>query len=416
MRNIVFIILNTLIIFAPPFRFFTKWTWVIAALGMLCLFDKNVSRKFGFYSKKFTQVVFFIIGMCAFSVGIAAFHSTYDFSYLPLLIGLLLSIFRGVFLIYIFYKMFKEKADFKLYISFFLNSCVVYVTFTLAFIIFPNFKEFWMNNIIVIGYVSDYAAYKFRYGLDGFAAFGTATIFCIAILLNSYLIIKDKTNLMKWIITYIIILSGSFIYGRITIFAIVISIIYMILFCKDKKKLIKTFFIISFIIIIVLQVVLKLSEVNRDVKIWMDWAFEFINNLFSGDVSNTYSVSHMFDAMYFMPNIDTILFGDGRYTAVNGNGYYMSTDVGFMRMILFFGIIGLIVNYSILFIILKRVNIYSRNLKDREGSMLVLSILIATIILEMKGEAFHRVLYCIIPLYFLRYNERFYKLDKKDIL
>ena len=45
----------------------------------------------------------------------------------------------------------------------------------------------------------------------------------------------------------------------------------------------------------------------------------------------------MFTQMYFKIPLDTFLIGDGMYTTALG-GYYMGTDVGYMRTILYAGL------------------------------------------------------------------------------
>lgn len=408
MKKLYFIILNTLIIFPPLFRIFPKWTWLVSLLGIFCLFDKKTSIKLGFYSKKFFYTMLLIVISLILAIIIPMSHYTYDFTYAPLLIGLILSLLRGIFLIYNFHYIFKEKANFDLYVKIFLISCVIYVLFSITFIIFPQFKDFWFNNIIMPFEASTYIAYKFRYGFDGFAAFGTASIFSIAVLLNAYVLISsnlNKKDFNKVLLSYILIIVGCFLYGRITIFAILISMIYMLLFCENKKKIFKIFSVLLLIIVILYSILIKLSEMNGDIKIWINWAFEFIHSIIGGKDGEIYSVKHMFEDMYFIPSIKTIMIGDGRYMSLDGTGYYMSTDVGFIRPMLVFGILGVIINYTSLAIILKNMYVLQNSMKNNPAKLLIICIFIITIILEMKGEAFHRVLYCIIPLYFLSYKD-----------
>lgn len=397
-----------------------KWTWLVSALGILCLFDKSTSKKLGFYSKKFFYTILLIISSIILAIIIPIAHGTNDFTYIPLLIGLILSLLRGIFLIYNFYYIFRERSSFDLYIKFFLLSCVIYVLFSIIFIVLPGFKEFWFNNIIMPFEQNSYIAYKFRYGFDGFAAFGAASIFSIAILLNSYLLIGSTLNKRDFrnnLFSYLLILIGCFLYGRITVFAIVLSIMYMLLFCKNKKRLIKIFLHLLLATVIIYFTLHQLSKVNDDIKIWMNWAFEFINSIINNNIGETYSVKHMFEDMYFLPSIKTILIGDGRYTEADGIGYYMHTDVGFLRPILLFGIVGLIINYMSLYIILKKMYLLQKILENKSAKLLIVCIAIMNIVLEMKGEAFHRTLYCIIPLYFLSYKDfNEFKFSKKGVM
>lgn len=406
MERVLFTILNTLIIFTPTFKIFPKWTWLIALLGLVCLIDKVNAKKLGFYSKEFVISIALIVISCILSVLSPIIHKTYDFVYLTFLIGLLLCIFRGIFLVYIYNRIFKEDAKVNSYLKYFIYSCLIYVGFTFLFIIFPGFKEFWLNNVIYPIPGPDYIAYKFRYSLDGFAAFSSASIFSIALLINSYLLISEesKENVIRNLVTYIVILSGCFIYGRVTVFAIILSILYIIICCKDKDKLKKIFLYLSITCVIVVILLLQLGKYNEDIKIWTTWAFEIVLNLFSGKLGDSYSFTHMLEDMYFLPPIKTILLGDGWYTNIDGVGYYMQTDVGFLRPILFFGIFGLICNFSAVTILLNKLRLMFNKENNKPGAILMISIFILWMILELKGETFHRVMYCMLPLYFIQYG------------
>lgn len=406
LEKILFTILNTLIIFTPIFRILPKWTWIVAVFGIACLFDKYTARKLGFYSKQFLLSVSLLMVSFIFAVISPIIHKTYDFTYLPFLIGLALCIFRGILLVYIFNKIFDEEANIKLYMKYFIYSCLIYVGFTVAFIILPSFKEFWFNYVIIPIPGPDYFAYKFRYSLDGFAAFSAAGIFSIALLINAYLLISanDKNNIIKNLASYMVILCGCFIYGRVTIFAIIASIIFIIISCEDKKKLKKLFLYLTVICTVMVIFLLQLGKYNNDIMVWTNWAFELIVNLFKGKLSNTYSLTHMLEDMYFIPSLKTIMLGDGRYLDVDRIGYYMQTDVGFLRPVLFFGIFGLITNYSAVIVILNKLRVMFNKQKDKAGAVLIICIFIIWMILEMKGETFHRVLYCMLPMYFIQYK------------
>ena len=77
----------------------------------------------------------------------------------------------------------------------------------------------------------------------------------------------------------------------------------------------------------------------------INWAFElFINLGESGELESS-STNQLKDMYIFPDNISTWLLGDGK--SIDGNGFYMNTDVGYIRSIFYWGIIGSIVYYSI---------------------------------------------------------------------
>jgi hypothetical protein len=148
-----------------------------------------------------------------------------------------------------------------------------------------------------------------------------------------------------------------------------------------------------------------LEKTNESFANWSNWAFAIVEQLFSGEGITDYSVTHMFEDMYYLPEFKTFLVGDGMYTMPNGS-YYGKTDVGFMRAILFFGISGCLVNYSMVYMVLLKIKKKAFSFKPLKGLLLFLCL--SMIVLEMKGEAYHQFLTAIIPIYFLL------KIDQKE--
>ena len=86
--------------------------------------------------------------------------------------------------------------------------------------------------------------------------------------------------------------------------------------------------------------------------------------------------------MYFTPNGKTLLLGDGYYTDADGL-YYMGTDVGLFRAVLFGGIGFQMLRYTLLGRLLFE---YKRCLPVHLHRLLLL-LPILFIIYEMKGES-----------------------------
>ena len=86
--------------------------------------------------------------------------------------------------------------------------------------------------------------------------------------------------------------------------------------------------------------------------------------------------------MLFIPKLKTILIGDGRYTE---NGlYYMGTDAGIMRPLLFGGLIFAFVRYIGLYgILLWRMFKYET---EKYEKIVLFWTLVMCILFEIKGE------------------------------
>ena len=94
-----------LVYFTPEFRFLPYYTWVLALLGAVVLFDTKERKRLGLFSR--TNINFtgyFIIGTVCLGIIVPIIHRTFDFSYLPTLIGMLLCLLRNYLVGYVILK------------------------------------------------------------------------------------------------------------------------------------------------------------------------------------------------------------------------------------------------------------------------------------------------------------------------
>lgn len=404
--SVVFI----LIIFTPSIRFLPYYTWVLALLGLFSLFDSSF-RKLIHFNGKYNKLFIISLILCLFYniMAVPILHGNGDCSYIPLQIGIILTLLRDVLLVYVVHKFCDTTDLLKSYCNYFFIACCIYVFFTLAFIYDPSFKDFWLGVILtnVEDRATSFMAYEFRYSLDGFAAFSSSSTFSFACLLCCYRIsLNKKVNLLQ-ILCLMTIVVGCFFYGRISLIGMLLGSFLIIRDSTHPLKSIKVFLYILAVTLFLLFVLEGLSRTNDSIAIWEEWAFALIRQLFIEKEVTDYSATHMFEDMYYMPKIGTLIIGDGQYTAANG-GYYGSTDVGFMRLILYGGLLGLIVSYNTV-IRLARSIIFSVYSDDRLFKTFIVLSVILFGVLEMKGESYHRALMLLYPLFLIsnyRYNQK----------
>ena len=87
--------------------------------------------------------------------------------------------------------------------------------------------------------------------------------------------------------------------------------------------------------------------------------------------------------MYIFPeNIKTWIIGDGFWANPSGSGYYMHTDVGYLRLIYYFGLVGLFVYLLMQFVAIRTV------FKNYNLSIIFyLTVFTYLLILNLKGFA-----------------------------
>lgn len=353
------------------------------------LFNSDVDKKY-LYSYTMYLIIFLILVLLTYIVPIT--KNTLDFSYLSnygYYFGRLFILTGTVILVGNFFQ----------YINLIIDAIDTYVVFSIILLI-PTFHNSYMRIVMLNNmsfqqmndlYSNDYYT---RFGLQGFSGFGCTIMSAIAILLCCYMIVeavqfnrKKRTYIVKMIISII----GTALYGRsgflISLVIISITIIYLAIFYQKIMALL--YFITGVIVIFILFIINagELEQINS-----IRWMFEgFFNYLNYGHFTTT-SSNHLSN-MFVHPSLYTFLYGDGYYTM--GGQYYMSTDVGFLRPLLFWGIMGELLYYSLLVPVL---NIIKRYLRCKNGVFFIVISLIFIFLFEFKGEVlltFSEMLYAI---------------------
>lgn len=315
-----------------------------------------------------------------------------------------------LFLIIVYCKYFKRNINLEEYMHYYILSCVLYVMGTILMLVFPGIKTFFYEHIKDNEHarqVALQANYITRYGWSGFSNFEHTMKCSISVGFIGYLITKKEY--LKKIIYYILLvfcLLGNMFYGRIGIVAsgLIILLIFAYLIKEDKKYAV--YLGAGFVILAIGIGVL--SFFNDSAKLWLNWIFSNFINMFNGGDLLSGSLGIVFNDMIFMPSVKTILIGDGMYTDLLG-GYYMNTDVGFMRTVLFAGIPYVIVRYSLFYYVVKMIKKYIP-----EPQKMNLIMIVAFVIGEIKGEILITFLTILIPIIILSISkERIEVNDKK---
>lgn len=394
--HILMVVLFVLVFFSPNIRIGIKISWFLALAGGMTLFDRKFMRTFAFNSRGNSNFWMLFIFACVYLALQPFIHFTGDISYIVMLIGTILTLLRCLLLVYALYKTKKEFLLDK-YCEYFIEACCVYVAFTILFIIFPEFKSFWLNSVLDSYTEATYAAYQFRYSLDGFAAFSSSSLFSLAAIISGYLISNDKKASIAHILKFIVVAGGCFFYGRIAFVGIVLGALLMVLVKGNLMKTLKIMLVVGVIVGVLISLLNYLGTINESFVIWKNWAFAFVKQLFVEREITDYSFTHMFKDMYFLPDFTTFIAGDGRYTEVNGS-YYMHTDVGYMRLMLYAGVIGVIITFIPVIYLLRKTMSYS---PSKTVKYMVIAIFVVWLVLEAKGDAYHRILMTVYPMFLI---------------
>lgn len=314
---------------------------------------------------------------------------TFDFSYLSnQIFAFPKEAIRILFLLIVFWKYVSPDGDYKLYIKYYLLSCCLYVAFTGILLICPDLKMFLYNVIKESEHskaVALQADYVTRYGWSGFSGFEHTLKCTWGVCLSLFLIVDNiKSKNIDLYVICAVMLIGNLFYGR-SGFLVSICILFVFVMILLKKQVkIFTFLVVAALLAAGLLGIAAI--LNSEVRVWFEWAFALFINFFEEGRIGTTSTDILLNNMFFMPELKTILFGDGMYTGTDGL-YYLNTDVGFMRTLLFGGIIFLIVRYLMMTgLLCGFVHYKSVNLKKLSKYFVVVAFVIILVLFELKGE------------------------------
>lgn len=210
--------------------------------------------------------------------------------------------------------------------------------------------------------------------------------------------------------SYLIILIAGIMTGRFFFVAIFVNLIFFILLQNKNPfrgllKLAKIVLISIPVFLLIYLIAQNFIEGDR-LEIIVNFVFEiFINFLENGELGTSSSDATI--SMYVFPdNINTWLFGDGQILLENGS-YYMGSDVGYVRLIFYFGLISTFIYFIIQFLYFRLL----KNLTDDRNIKILFSMMFLWILLlNFKGIA-NGDQFLILFLVCLIYNKKVIRIN-----
>jgi hypothetical protein len=355
--------------------------------------------------------VIYMCGLCAlWSFVIPVILQTGDFTYLTrALLRFALSGLLWFCAFLVIYNSEDRKAIHETYLLYFVRAVAVNVCFTVACLLIPSLRIFWIGIISLTERnqeLLEIAWYITRFGLQGFSGFINTYLCSVSVIAVFYIIIRrwqrGESNL--FLLKYLVLsVLGTLFYGRIGLVSAIISLFLFLIYVAVFKKKMGLFIKLLLIIVPLITVLLTAAANNENIVQWYNWAvLPFVNLFTTGDFN-----SHSFDTLKGMyerapSTVETILLGDGRYSV--NEGYYMDVDVGFMRLVYFWGVFPTMLIYMALMCLLLKIFLL---LKKRSGLFLMLLLAVNFLIFEFKGEtALSHIVFCGVLLWALGAEKR----------
>ncbi len=347
----------------------------------------------------FRNIIIMYLAINAWAAFVVLVNGSSDISFFITFFHMFLQWICGVFLYAWFTHKNREKRVIEyIMVSFIIQSLIQWAAFALpsmhAFV-----RLFQNENTIAIGH---------KYGqtralaISGSSFFGLAVSYGLAFIIfwSDENLLCNKNRAAKQLL-YILMVTGTFFAGRTGYVGLALGLMCLAFKRKRRRRLTKGEFAagLAGIFCLVGGIVwfVRASQFSQKLYTLFRITFEvFINRITKGTFRTT-STDTLW-GMYFKIPFETFIAGDGMYTNADGS-YYMSTDSGYMRQILFIGVIGLFL------LIVMQFFIIGWGKHDRAVRFFAF---IYILVAEIKGEtaSWGLILQGILILYSMRLHMR----------
>lgn len=335
-------------------------------------------------------------------------QETYDFTYITLYWRyFFLILFKSLFVLAVFENRISKTGNLLLYIRYYLYSLCLYITFTIITLLSPDIKSFFRELLYMTP--KEYAdtldpVYITRFGWSGFAGFGM-TIYCtIGVILTCVLLLlynKKFKEQMKYTCILFFIFLGNMFYGRSGMFISLLCILLTIfkVYFKKGKHLIVTLLTLTLSTMCFIYIA---KNFNAKINTWYRWCFSILVSFLERGELHDGSLNILLNHMYWIPNITTLIFGDARY--MQNGAYYMHTDSGIMRPLLYYGLPYCLLGYfsvTNMFYSIKKYLTFKIFNSKKDANFIVFLFMISTLLFEIKGEAYYIFICTLLPILIL---------------
>jgi hypothetical protein len=328
-------------------------------------------------------VIFLLSLLSALSLGFNVLHGTSDYTLRNAYLGIVIESLIGSLL---YYFIFLKGKSFFYFIK-----LVSAITLVQVFIIFVMLIDSSVREFIHSISINTAEALFERYG--GFRGLGFAhsLTYDLAIFISisqilifyNILINKEIKNVFLWVVIWLVLFLAIILTGRSGLLGAFLSLL-LLFFAFTKYRAMKTLFYICLLFILTFYLLLTLFYDNPVFQRIYNYGFELFINFSNEGSFSTRSSTTLLQRMYFFSDNNTFFFGDGYWNNPFGDGYYMHTDAGFMRHVLFYGVFPSFLLYLVYLYIFFTIARYNKN--NIIFIIMVFSILLIFIAGQFKGN------------------------------
>lgn len=362
MKKVILIILTGIITslfifpFNLPFLSDVNTKMVIAAIGLV-LFGWDLMRKRAFaISRDFLIFSLICITVSVWTYLVITLNNTVDTSYAQYIISAWVWM-GGAYTVVSMIRAAHGKVTVELISLYMVSVCVAQCILAYMMTQSPSLKNF-VDSLM--GNAADFMgpAEGRMYGL-GAALDPSGLRFAAVLVILAHLIHKtdsatDRGLEAFYMFAFIIIgVIGNMI-SRTTIIGIALALVYWVLlfFTEKKERYLSGFWVTASVCLLLsLLLIVVLYNTNYAFRSYFRFGFEGFFSLVEKGYWETNSTNILKGMVIWPESIKTWMLGDGLFFNSEGTpdrfgqletGFYMDTDIGYLRYIFYFGSIGLL--------------------------------------------------------------------------
>ena len=308
---------------------------------------------------------FFLLSFLAALVSLAAFASavinhTNDYTYASYIVSMWVWM-GAAYVVVSAIKWVHGEATVEIVGNYLIAVCVMQCGLAIMIDSFPWLKNLVSDLILGLGFVDNQTLEEANrlYGI-GCSLDVAGTRFSCVLVIIAFLSLKIAgTEKKQWIwlylISFFVISVVGNIIARTTIVGVGMAVLVWLVGAIAVRQTETRRFLISRWLAVLITAIIVCSVLYIESPVFKDnfrFGFEGFFSLFETGRWETNSNNILRNMIVFPDNLHTWLVGDGylenpyrrdiNYVGPNYGGYYMATDIGYLRFIFYFGLIGLL--------------------------------------------------------------------------
>lgn len=358
---LVLTVITSLYFFPIEFTFLpgVNTKMMLAALGLVVLGLRMSRRSDATIDRDFSTLSLWALGVSLAGFAAVVYNDTYDYTYATYIISMWVWC-GGAYTVVSLIRALHGKASVVLVGNYLVAVCVMQCVLAMIISSNPSFEQLVNRYVAGLGFV-DMETLKDAKRLYGIGASldvaGTrfaAVLALIAYMMTHIDLEKNKWGLWLYVAAIFIIGAIGNMISRTTTIGVLVCLAYLIyevLFRihdeVSRKKLVRIF---VGGITLGLGISIYLYQTSAEVRENFRFAFEGFFSLAETGKWNVQSNEILKNMFVFPDSFKTWIIGDGYmenpyldpyYVGPIWAGYYKATDVGYLRFIFYFGVIGL---------------------------------------------------------------------------